>query len=369
MPCSIPKHEGQHNWPDSGEMQVWPCERVCAFCDEVVRDSTGLRAHIREIHCGKDKPGLTVAQGRTRPGSFICRRQSSDNIVLNVVGSTSKARSPAENVSPAGRPVRATTQPKNEFTPVSEEPPKPKPVTETYLTRRAASAASAAQELNTQDPQIQEPKAQELKAQETKDPEPKRVPRARRKPQAVRDREAAAQEVNSGQGTKRKRQAEHIDLPGSTSVPAATAPPSPPVRRGQRKRARTSRALEVDNEQDSEWPASGNLFTKSDVPTDHSAVPVSHSRVPAGQFGVLISQPGPPADQQNGALFSQLNGAVVAPQSRLDITRGALRTSLESLVTLCEEGGLGRQEIFDIVSSQMSAWVFRNDPGVTGGRG
>ncbi|KAK0653196.1 hypothetical protein DIS24_g6226 [Lasiodiplodia hormozganensis] len=70
MPCDVEDHEGYHNWPEQGELRIWPCERACDYCTFQARDSSALRAHVRDVHQPGDFPLINILPGLNRPPVF-----------------------------------------------------------------------------------------------------------------------------------------------------------------------------------------------------------------------------------------------------------------------------------------------------------
>lgn len=67
MPCDVEDHDGYHNWPEQGDLRIWPCERACDYCTYQARDSSALRAHVRDVHQPGDFPLITILPGLNRP--------------------------------------------------------------------------------------------------------------------------------------------------------------------------------------------------------------------------------------------------------------------------------------------------------------
>ncbi|EKG21746.1 hypothetical protein MPH_00917 [Macrophomina phaseolina MS6] len=72
MPCEIEEHAGYHNWPEQGDLRIWPCERACDYCTYQARDSSALRAHVRDVHqpANADFPMINILPGLNRPPVF-----------------------------------------------------------------------------------------------------------------------------------------------------------------------------------------------------------------------------------------------------------------------------------------------------------
>ncbi|KAL0258846.1 hypothetical protein SLS55_006350 [Diplodia seriata] len=71
MPCDIEDHDGCHNWPEQGDLRIWPCERACDYCTYQARDSSALRAHVRDVHQPGDFPLINILPGLNRPPVFV----------------------------------------------------------------------------------------------------------------------------------------------------------------------------------------------------------------------------------------------------------------------------------------------------------
>ncbi|KAL1617737.1 hypothetical protein SLS56_010873 [Neofusicoccum ribis] len=70
MPCDVEDHAGHHNWPEQGDLRIWPCERACDYCTYQARDSSALRAHVRDVHQPGDFTGISILPGLNRPPVF-----------------------------------------------------------------------------------------------------------------------------------------------------------------------------------------------------------------------------------------------------------------------------------------------------------
>ncbi|KAF4312954.1 hypothetical protein GTA08_BOTSDO00360 [Botryosphaeria dothidea] len=70
MPCDVEDHGGHHNWPEQGDLRIWPCERACDYCTYQARDSSALRAHVRDVHQPGDFPLINILPGLNRPPVF-----------------------------------------------------------------------------------------------------------------------------------------------------------------------------------------------------------------------------------------------------------------------------------------------------------
>lgn len=69
MPCSHEKHV--HDWPETGKLVVYQCERFCGYCtgadaQQSYPTARDLREHVRKTHLTSDRPNVEL--DLTSPG-------------------------------------------------------------------------------------------------------------------------------------------------------------------------------------------------------------------------------------------------------------------------------------------------------------